>query len=66
MFQPNEQVAEILHNKLCRSSHEDQCGFYWESWLKPGSTRKYYLDKADHILKISTDLDVVKQIINAL
>lgn len=47
----NQKLAECLHSHLCRSSHEDQCGWYYENWKNIGSTRASFLKKADAILK---------------
>lgn len=50
---PEYQLAEALHGAQCRLAHEDQCGWYYESWDKPlprYSSRFDYLEKARTIL----------------
>ena len=50
----NQRLAELIHSTQCHSAHEDQCGWYYESWEKIGSTRSGYLDRANKILKETT------------
>ena len=50
----NQRLAETIHSATCHSSHEDHCGWYYESWDKPlgsYSTRLSYLRKAQAILR---------------
>ena len=53
LMQPNYQLAEILHEKLCHWNHTDGCGWYYEKWEGFGekSERQRYLDKANKILE---------------
>lgn len=44
---PNDiELAELLHNYLCHHNHTDGCGWYYESWDKPGWSKNWYLEKA--------------------
>lgn len=42
--------ADLLHGRECRYAHEDQCGWFYESWDCPGYARREYLDKARTVL----------------
>lgn len=46
----NQRLAEALHSKQCHFAHEDQCGWFYESWDNVGYSRKSYLDKANKML----------------
>jgi hypothetical protein len=48
---PAQQLAEILHSKICHWNHTDGCGWHYESWINPGYSRKEYLEKAKGILE---------------
>lgn len=52
-----QELAEILHSKLCRSNHDDQCGWYYKSFsdLPLDATRRRYLDKAEALLEVIRD-----------
>jgi hypothetical protein len=46
-----QQLAELIHDTQCRWNHTDGCGWYYESWDKPGYSRTEYVEKARNILK---------------
>lgn len=51
----NKKLAEALHEKLCKLSHEDMCSFFmvtWEGLASTSRSRVEYLDKADKILAV--------------
>ena len=59
------ELAELLHEKLCRSDHTDHCGWYYDSWSGMGVERNNYLEKSRNILKI-VDIGLAEKIINCL
>lgn len=64
----SKQLAEMLHHKLCKADHTDQCGWCYESWDKMRgqySERRRYLEKAEKILQIAK-FDTVVKILNEL
>lgn len=58
----NHRLAEAIHSKQCHAAHEDQCGWYYENWSKPGYSRKAYLEKADAMLREMTFEQAMKVI----
>ena len=50
--EPKYKLAEIIHDKMCRSNHTDGCGWDYESWETPSYSRIMYLEKAEHILSL--------------
>ncbi len=58
---PNEyKLADLIHEKTCRSNHIDVCAFHYEKWPKDkisaswkSSLRFKYVQKARAILKIT-------------
>ena len=47
---PEILVAEELHRIKCKADHPKGCGWYYESWDKPGYARDEYLDEASELL----------------
>jgi cell division septum initiation protein DivIVA len=43
-------VADFMHEKMCHHNHVDGCGWDYESWDRPGSTRQSWMDKATTLL----------------
>lgn len=62
---PAQKLADLIHDKFCRSNHIDQCGYEYDTWQSPSWTRLHYLDKANTILSL-TDLKTAQAIIRAL
>ncbi len=60
-----QRLAEIIHEKQCTWNHTDGCGWYYESWEKPGYSRNEYLEKADKLLKI-VDYDTAIKVVDCL
>ena len=56
----NKQLAEALHKKLCRWNHTDGCGWFYESWEKPGFSRNDWLNKAREVLKVTDSETALK------
>lgn len=52
-----QELATVLHSKLCRSNHEDQCAWYIRNFntLPLDATRRRYLDKAEALLEVIRD-----------
>ena len=50
----NQRLAELIHSRQCHAAHEDQCGWYYESWENMGYSRASYLDKANKMLEETT------------
>ncbi len=46
----NTSLATLIHKRMCRWNHMDECGWDYESWDKPGYARNRYLEKADKVL----------------
>lgn len=57
---PSQRVAELLHDHRCRSSHEDQCGWHYESWAKPGPTRSGWEERARKAMESLTEEQIEK------
>ena len=49
-----QRLADLIHQKTCHSNHIDQCGYEYESWTSPDSSKKSYLGKAEAMLKTSS------------
>lgn len=52
---PAQRIAEDLHEILCRDNHDDQCGWFYESWKEPlwrYSSRRQYILMAERVLEI--------------
>ena len=62
---PEKQLAELLHSKQCHWNHTDGCGWYYESWDKPGHSRTEYLNTANNILK-EVDFNTAVKVINLI
>ena len=60
-------IANVLHKKLCKLSHTDQCSYGWENQT-PGSIEQYYYDKAEIVFDFcvdnSIDPDDMTQMLN--
>lgn len=56
---PEQRIAELLHSSLCTANHIDQCGWGYENWERPGSTRRRYLNKATVLLAEYTVEEIV-------
>lgn len=55
-------LAEAIHKRRCHWNHAgpkpgcgvrraDECGWEYETWTNPGSSRNKYLEKAEKVLK---------------
>ena len=55
---PSQRVAELLHEKRCRPCSEDQCGWCYESWAKPGSTRRRWEERARKSMEKMTEAEI--------
>lgn len=42
-----EGLADWLHKKLCHNNHADGCGYFYENWNNPGTTRKEWRKRAE-------------------
>jgi hypothetical protein len=57
---PAQRVAELLHAKQCRASHEDQCGWHYESWDKMGFSRNEWHERAVRALESLSEKEIEK------
>lgn len=62
---PAQRMANFLHKELCHMNHEDMCGWEYNSWERPDSSRLRYLEKAEVLLTIA-DAETVKKIIRVI
>tara|TARA_Y100000310_G_C20647216_1_gene797324 strand:- start:1046 stop:1336 length:291 start_codon:yes stop_codon:yes gene_type:complete len=50
-----QKLAEAIHDKMCKASHEDQCSWHYETWENNNNKTQYskpaYLKKAKTILE---------------
>lgn len=66
----NKQLAIWLHSKLCHHNHTDGCGFFYEihdledNW--EGYAHKEYLEKADDVLAVTKDINMIKNIVEII
>jgi len=60
---PAQRLADLLHSKQCHFAHEDQCGWFYESWDNPGYSRNEYLSKANKMLR-EFDFDTCCKMVN--
>lgn len=64
-----EQLAIWLHENLCKANHTEQCSFYQEMYhcgIKDdwnGLEHSQYLEKADQLLAVTSDIRLLKRII---
>jgi len=61
----DKKLAEYIHSKNCKLSHEDYCEWFYESWDNPDYARRSYLEKAQNILKVDS-FDIAKKVISFL
>lgn len=61
-LKPEQRLADMIHYEQCHLNHNDACGWYYESWDKPGFSRDQYLKKAKEILSEVPFAQVVKLI----
>jgi hypothetical protein len=47
----NYQVVEMMHSLHCHADHTSGCGYLYESWEKPGDTRKRLIKQADALIE---------------
>ena len=62
---PIIEMAELLHEWLCRWNHTDGCAWHYQSWEKPGWDREQYVKMAERVLKV-TDVETIKLIMKAI
>jgi polyferredoxin len=66
----NKQIAVFLHSKLCHHNHTDYCGWYYEinglddDWSR--SVHEEYLEKADKLLEVTGNTDMIKKIVEVI
>lgn len=61
----DRQLAEFLHDKLCKWNHVDGCGWFYYNWTDPGQDRTVWINKARRVLKV-VDIDTAKKVVNLL
>lgn len=60
----NQRMAILLHEKLCKYDHTDQCSWYYEidgiehDWNR--YQHKEYLEKADKLISKGINIDIMK------
>lgn len=57
---PDERVADAIHMTTCHASHIDQCGYEYESWNNPGTSRKRYQKQAMKLLEVVDEHNAIK------
>lgn len=65
---PEIEMAEILHNSLCRFNHTDGCGWGYEKiedFFKPGTTKNIWAEKAKKILE-TCSAEEVERVLTAI
>jgi hypothetical protein len=60
---PAQQLAEYLHGKQCNWDHTSGCGWFYESWEKPGYDRNQYLEKAERLISKGMGPDDVQKMV---
>ena len=65
-LRPDQKIAEALHSRMCTHNHDDQCGWGYESWEKPGGVHNDYLKKAQAMLQIADDDEMILQLIKVM
>ena len=65
----DKQLAVWLHKTMCKESHSDMCGFFYEmkndfedDWKQ--STHARYLHCARCLLGICSDMELVKKLVS--
>lgn len=43
------EIADALHEKMCRSDHTEHCDWYYGSWEKKTSAHMQYIGKAERL-----------------
>jgi hypothetical protein len=61
------ELAELLHSKLCRSNHADQCDWMYRKWEDEqiGYARKQRLEQARRLLSV-VNFKIARQVVTAL
>ena len=62
---PEERLAELLHEKICKYNHMDGCSWYYSSWIDPNYERLGWLNKSKDFLKI-VDFETATKILDIL
>ena len=47
----NFQVVEMMHSLHCHADHTEGCGFFYESWEKPGQSRLRMVKQAEELIE---------------
>lgn len=50
------EVAEFLHRRICKHSHESHCSWWISDWHQ--SVRKSYLQKAEELIAICSQHNI--------
>lgn len=58
-----KKLATYLHDMCCTMSHDDQCDWFYDDGSWNRYSRQVYLKKANKLLKITEDLDLLMKII---
>ena len=61
-LQDFEELAQMIHERICTLSHTDGCGWGYENWENPGHSRSRYISKAKRILKYHSLKDALSVI----
>ena len=63
-----KEIADELHNVLCKNSHVDKCSYQHETWEDVGFSKRFWLQRAysfvnfcdDHNIEVKTGLKLLK------
>lgn len=56
-----EGLADLMHGRLCRLDHTEQCDYLYDNWDKTGARRQYWLQKAIELNRFSNQCNVAPQ-----
>ena len=59
-----QKLADVIHEKTCKSNHIDMCGYHYSNWDSPNWDRNQFLDRAEKAMEKSglSAKDVIKAI----
>lgn len=65
-----EELAEILHTKLCHINHTDGCTWYYETkedkWTKGRAHERWYNKAIDVVIDSGLDYRIIAKVVEAL
>ena len=61
-----QRLADAMHSIRCHWNHTDMCGYDYESWEKPGSTRERWLKRAQGVIDRGIPVKVATEVVEAI